>query len=318
MDELDAAIFRELHRERAFLWGGIDPRLGTTELADRLDVDRTTVWSRLKAWEENGFLMRQEVVPNPGLFKAGIAVGALRIDDPRLKEEVFESLELVDGVLCWLDQVGPWVLLACARETADSLDRCTRLIEELRGVDEVRECIPFTPPKSRTEPTTRDWRIVAKLRETPDLPLAKIAEDVGVSRRTFTRRYGKLLEAQAVWSVPAFDFSRYEGATLARFSATLSEGADTAHLMNRCRKEVEGALWIDSLDRVAPGHTYPYTWVDVFCHLPSVGETEQIQMWLMDQPDVQSVECFFPRAWHVVTDWFDERIQARMKEPASQ
>lgn len=91
-------------------------------------------------------------------------------------------------------------------------------------------------------------------------------------------------------------------------------GADTAALINRCRSELDGALWLDSLDRAAPGHGKPYTWVDVFCHLPSAGETERVRTWLLDQPDVQEVECYFPRAWHVVTDWFDERIEARLEK----
>lgn len=314
MDDLDAAIFRELHRDRTFLWGGIDPRMGATELADRLDVDRSTIWSRLKGWEEDGFMLGQEVVPHPGLFGAGIAGGGIRVDDPRDKEEVFESLALVDGVISWLDQVGPWVLLALALESARSLDRCTRLIGELAGVAEVAPCIPFTPPESQLEPTARDWRIVAALRERPQRSLADVAEEVGISRRTLTRRYGELLEAQAVWSFPLFDFSRYRGATLARFSSVLPPDADTAALVNRCRSELDGALWLDSLDRAAPDHGKPYTWVDVFCHLPSAGETERVQTWLLDQPDVQEVDCYFPRAWHVVTDWFDERIEARLEK----
>lgn len=318
MDDLDAGIFRELHRDRTFLWGGIDPRIGATELADRLDVDRTTVWSRLKAWEADGFLLGQEVVPNSKLFGAGIGGGAFRVDDPRNKDEVFASLELVDGVLTWLDQVGPWVLLGCARESAKSLERCTRLIGELPGVAEVAECLPFLPPESEIEPTARDWRIIAALREDPKRPLAEVAEEVGVSRRTLTRRYGQLLEAQAVWSFPTFDFSRYRGATLARFAVVLPPGADTAGLINRCRDELDGALWLDSLDMAAPGHDYPYTWVDAFCHLSSAGETEPVQVWLMDQPDVEEVMTFFPRRWHMVADWFDERIEAQLRkaEPA--
>lgn len=313
MDELDAAIFRELHRDRSFLWGGIDIRLGTTALAERLDVDRSTIWARLNAWEEGGFLVGQEVLPNPSLFGAGVAGGDIRVDDPRDKPEVFSSLELVDGVLAWVDQLGPWVLVAYARETAGGLDRCRRLVGELPGVDEASMCIPFRGPESLIEPTDRDWHILAGLRKDPDRPLAEVAEEVGVSRRTLTRRYSQLIETQAIWSFPTFDFSRYEGAAIARFVATLPADRDSADLVNASRREVPGVVWVERLDGLAPDNPYEFSWVDLYVHLAAPGDAEPIQGWLLDRPDVEDVEIFWPRAWHVVTDWFDERVRARIE-----
>lgn len=313
MDEFDAAIFRELHREREFLWGGVDPRLGATSLADRLEVNRTTIWSRLKAWEEEGFLLGQEVVPNPSLFGAGLAAGSLRIDDPRGKEEVFAALRLVDGVLVWIDQVGPWVMLGYAHESPRTLDRCTRLIGEIRGVEEVTECIPFQGPEPTLAPTGRDWRIIAALRRGRGRRLAQVAEEVGINARTLTRRYRRLLESQAVWSFPTFDFSRYRDAAIARFLVFLEPEGDSLALVNACRRGLSGAVWVVSLDQLVPGHDYEQTWVDAFCHLAAPGKAESVQTWLLDQPHVVDVEIYWPKAWHMVPDWFDDRIARRLE-----
>lgn len=73
-------------------WGSLDPRISTREVARRLRLDPTTVWSRLRSWQRNGFLLGYSVVPNPTLFGAGLAGGSVRIADSRAKERFFRDL----------------------------------------------------------------------------------------------------------------------------------------------------------------------------------------------------------------------------------
>lgn len=312
VDETDAAILRELNRDRAFLWGGIDPRVGTSQIATRLRMDRTTVWARLKAWEREGFLIRHEVLPNPKLFGAGVAGGSVRVDDPLRKPEVLRSLELVHGVLGWIDQVGEWIGVGYANEAVGALDRCTRLVGQLPGVAEVSTCVPFVAPDSILTPTDRDWRILAALRAMPTRPLDDVAEAAGVSRRTFTRRYQQLLDARAVWSFPLLDFSHYRGATMARFLVIFSGMRAAASLVSAARRKIPGVVYVDALEKLAPGQDHDHPWADLYCHLRSAGETEDVCRWLLAQPNVADVELYFPRRWSVVPAWFDERIHARM------
>ena len=312
VDELDAAILREMFRGRMFLWGGGDPRLGTTELASRLGVDRTTVWSRLKAWKEERFLIRQEIVPNPSLFGAGVAGGDIRVDDPRRKSQVLDALQLVDGVLSGLDQVGPYVLLLYALESETALNRCTRLIRQLPNVDEVSTCIPFEPPRSELEPTASDWRILRAFRKSPDRPFAIVAKEAGVGARTLTRRYGELLNANAIWSFPVLDFSHYRGAVMARFVVVLSGPGETPSLINACQRGLRQMVWSEAVADASPTMAADAPWVDVYCHLTSAGEVEEVHRWLLGLPFVKAVEVYFPRSWFVVTSWFDERIQHRI------
>lgn len=312
MDSLDAAILRELRREQVLLWGGMDHRLSNREIADRLDVDRTTVWARLKAWREEGFLVRQEIMPNPALFGAGVAGGDIQVRDPRRKPEVVDKLKLVDGVLAGFDLVGPYIVMEYAMESQSALDRCTDLVAKLDGVDEVSMCIPLGPPTSSLEPTPRDWRIIHALREDPDRPLADVAETLGLSRRTLSRRYNQLLEADAVWPFPVFDYSNYRDAVLARFVVVLSRQGETPAFVNACLRELDDMVWRVALEEIKPDAETDTPWVDIFCHLPSAAETEDVRAWLLDLPHVEDVEIFFPKSWFVASDWFDERIEARL------
>lgn len=314
MDELDAAIFREMNRERAYFWGGLDPRVGTSEIARRVGVNRTTVWARLKAWQEDGFLVRQEVGPNPMLFGAGVAGGSLRVDDVASKEAVIAAMALVDGVLCWIDHVGEWIGLGYANESRLALDRCTRLLAELPGVAEVTPCVPYRAPESTIRPTARDWRILAALRSPPGRPLDEVAADAGVSGRTLARRYAQLLEARALWSFPVVDFTRYRGAAMARFVVTLAAGADTRALTRAAAKEVPGLVMAEALDQLVPTNPAVRPWVDIYCHLAAPGEAESVHAWLAARPQVEAVETFFPKAWGVVSSWFEERIERALKQ----
>lgn len=314
MDELDAAILREISRERVLLWGGGDHRLGAPQIAERLGVDRTTVWSRLKTWQEEGFLVRQEIIPNPGLFGAGVAGGDIQVKDPRRKAEALEELRLVDGVLAGFDQVGPYIILEYAMESQAALDRCTQLVAKLPSVDEVSMCVPLGPPASSIEPTARDWRILKALRDHPDRPLAEAAKAADLTRRTFNRRYNQLLAADAVWPFPVFDYSRYRGAVLVRFVAILSREGQTPAFVNRCQRELDEMVWRVALEEIKPDAEADHPWVDVFCHLASAAEVEDLHARLLDLPNVEAVEIFFPRSWFVVSDWFDERIEAQLQQ----
>lgn len=313
MDGLDAAILREMWRGQTLIWGGLDPRLGTTEIADRLDVDRTTVWARLKAWREAGFLVRQEVVPNPALFGAGVAVGDVRVDDPRERSAALEAIQLVDGILSGLDQVGPYTLLLYAVESEAALERCRRLVTQLPGVDEVSMCLPFEPPAITVEPTATDWRILAALRRLPDAPLHEVAEEAGISRRTLTRRYAELLDANAIWSFPVLDFTCYRDAVLARFMVLLPDPRAGPGLVNTCQQELEAMVWWDAMDHLSSEVELDEAFVDIYCHLGSAAEVEEVQTWLLGLDGVGEVEVFFPKAWFVVSSWFDERISPMLK-----
>ena len=71
-------------------------------------------------------------------------------------------------------------------------------------------------------------------------------------------------------------------------------------------------VWWEALEDLAPTAAKVEPWVDVYCHLSTAAEAEDVQRWILDHDQVADVEVYFPRRWFVVPAWFDERIAARM------
>ncbi len=314
VDDLDMGILREMSRGPVVFWGGMDPRVSTAEIADRIGVNRTTVWSRLKSWEKAGFLIRQEVIPNPRLFGAGVAYGGVRVDDPRRKAEVLHALALMDGVIGGLDAVGPWIGIEYAHESMAALKRCGRLVGALPGVDEVSTCVAFNPPPHRFEPDQRDWRILAAMRRAPRERLALIAKEAGLSPRTLTRRYRELLEGHAFWSFPVFDFTRYHGASMARFNLTLAGADEARSFESACRKRFDQLVWLSVLESVDSESNSPVVLADTYFHLAAPGEADDLHQTLLGMADVKDAHLGFPKATFIVTEWFEERIEVQLRK----
>ena len=129
MDALDHAILRELGRDQVLLWGGMDPRVSPTQLADRLGVDRGTIRTRILAWEKSGFLRRFVALPNPQLLGVGLAAGGVRVGDVKDKPRVLDDLALVDGMLSAMEHVGEWIGLAFVDDGKAALARRVKLLE---------------------------------------------------------------------------------------------------------------------------------------------------------------------------------------------
>src|SRR5687768_2459288 len=90
VDRLDVRILREIMRDRVVVWGSNDPRLSAETLARRVRADPTTVRDRLRAWQRSGFLQGFTVLPNMGIFGAGLASGAICVPDLRAKAAVLD------------------------------------------------------------------------------------------------------------------------------------------------------------------------------------------------------------------------------------
>lgn len=309
------AILRAISRERVLWWGSLDPRLCAEDVARLLRVDPGTIRARLRRWEKEGFLLGFEVVPNVRLFGARLGGGTMRVDDPRAKERVLRDLALVDGALVVADNVGPWMAIHLANESPAALARREAAVRRIAGVDELEPCIAHDAPPCSAKAGALDWRILQALRVAAHAPLAAAAERAGVSPKTFRRRYGALVEAGAVWSIPILDFTRWTGAVMARFIVSVAEGARPAEVAKGVRAAVP-----DLVDLALPsemGIGLPYRIVDVFASLPSAGAVEEATRALLDVPGSNGVEVVYPRRFHVYGHWFDERIAERLGAQAS-
>jgi DNA-binding Lrp family transcriptional regulator len=316
VDALDHAILRELGRDQVLLWGGMDPRVSATQLADRLGVDRGTIRARMRAWVACGFLRRFVALPNPHLLGVGLAAGGVRVSDVKDKPRVLDDLALVDGMLSAMEHVGEWIGLAFVDDGKAAIARRMKLLERVPGVAEVQPPLLWGAPLATIDPTPLQWRVLAALRasDARDAKLGELAKRVGVSPNTFHAHYDALVRGGAVWSVPELDFAKWDGAPLARLVVVLAPEASRASCLKALR-DIAPDLMPHPTPQPMAGDA---AFVSVMVHLPSLGAIEDAALRARALPDVREVEVLYPKSFRVYDAWFEERFpRAASTKPSS-
>lgn len=305
MDELDAAILRALYADRVLFWGALDPRLSAEAVAKKLKVAPTTVRARLAVWRERGFLLRYEVIPHPAHFGCAVAAGGIRIADPRAKPQLLEDLSLVPEALAALDHVGEWVGFALVQESEAQVDRARRLLARLPGVADVSPCRPLPTPPCSQKMTPLDWRIARALRKDPMRPISAAAREVGITTKTFSRRYAQLVRSRALWFAPVVDFTKWGGG-VGRFIVSGRDPSERTRVLAHLKRSPT-LLDMERLPPMPGGEVLADAWI----HLGSASAAEDVQRDLLAIQGVDSVEVLFPRKYDIFGSWSAARL-ARM------
>jgi DNA-binding Lrp family transcriptional regulator len=304
MDALDFEILREMGRNRVFLAGGAEPRLNAASIAERLGVDPTTVRDRLRAWEEDGFLLGYEVLPAPELFGARVEAASVRVSHEGGRSALVERLRGLPTAMAAIEHVGDWVGVGLLDEGRGA---DWSQVADLPSVAEVAPPFRVRSPAPTVQPSPLDWRILRAAHEQPRAGAGELAERVGIHRKTLARRYQALVEGRAVWFVPLLDFSAYSGAILARFFVTLSSDGRAA--------DVVGALR-GSVPELLEHATHPdLGLVELLLHLSSVGDLERATQVARRVPGVAGVEHVLPLRLHVFPTWFREALERAAPRP---
>lgn len=286
--DIDIDILREMYRSGGVTVAGVDPRLNANRIAHRLKVSRARVDSRLKEWTRYGLLERFDVWPNPALFdRVGFTVD-LRLADRFQKEEVIRHIGLLDGAVGGIDLAGAWISAQFIVPNETEVRRRVDLLRGLAGVAEVGEPILWARLEPTRGLTPLDLRILHVLRKYPTHPLSTIARHVGVSTRTITTRYGRLVEDLAVWFVPVLDF-RALAQPVVSVNVQLADSADHERVSHAFRRAYPQTL---EFVRVGFGPILPENVAVYFSLCPSSARVEELEGFLRGLPGVRSVELF--------------------------
>jgi DNA-binding Lrp family transcriptional regulator len=302
--DLDLAMLRVMYTSRGVSISGIDPRLNANRIARKLGVSRARVATRLRSWAQYGFLDRYDVWPNPYLFGlAGVSFD-VRVSDRFAKDAVLARIGLVPGAVGGLDFLGDWFAVTFVLPRDADASRTAALLRGFTGIAEVGEAVPWASSASEGTLTPLELRIVRALRQYPTDSLASIARHVGVSPRTITSRYGRLIDEQAVWFVPAFDFRALAEPVVA-LNLRFRSGAD--------RHEFDGALrrtYPRSLEfqRTEFEPALPETYGSYIVMERSVARTEELEVWVRQQPGVTDEEALIMKRVVSFPDTFDRLI----------
>ncbi|HKV90012.1 MAG TPA: winged helix-turn-helix transcriptional regulator, partial [Thermoplasmata archaeon] len=241
MPDIDLDIFRELYGGGGVTSFGVDPRINASVIARRLSVSRARVAARLAEWKRIGLIRRYDVWPNPALFGLDIATVDIRVNDRLRKGALYEKLGLIDGLVGGVDLLGEWSSVQLFAGTPGEMARRVELIRGLADVVEVSAPVPLARLEPEHPLTPLDLRIVRVLRRYPTASLAAVARHVGVSARTITTRYARLLDDHSVWFVPVLDFRSLPMPVLS-VQVTLDDPSDRASVAKGVRRAYPQAL----------------------------------------------------------------------------
>lgn len=310
VDASDLAILKAMGKQRVGLWGGVDPRISSSDIADRVDLHPSTVRARLRDWRESGFLQGYDVQVSPRLFEADLVIASVRVDDPSKKEEFLDELGLVEGIIGALVNVGPWVTAALVVEHPDAVDRRAKLLEKLPGATAVQEPWVTRLPVLSVDPTQLDWRIIRAVREGPDDELSKIADRVGVTPKTLTRRYRALLDGNAIWTVAVLDFRNYTGGIACRINLYVDDAGRYEEARDAFLDAYPDALETNPpppRDEGGPDRRSDRI-VEFLLHLPTAARVDEVLQEGSAIEGVDDAEVLFPRGYRPYRAWFDERV----------
>jgi DNA-binding Lrp family transcriptional regulator len=314
VDRLDGALLREMFRGRHLWVGGVDPRLSAGALARALRVDRTTIWARLKAWKDSGFLTGFDVVPNPDLFGRRFGAGSVRVDNPVQKDAVVRDLGLIDGIVGSQDMLGPWIVVLAACASTEDFERCSALLRRLNGVNETIPLVAFQCPSSTATPTPLDWKMIQELRKPPTPLPNELAKRLKISLKTVARHYDALIRNQLIWYIPLLDYTRYSNVAIVRFNVYLSATGDPSKIVRMLRSRFPE--YVDIADRsefaVDPARKVKH--IVTVLQLPTAALSEDVQTEILSMPGVAEVEVLFPRKTFSYPRWMAERILSRISD----
>jgi DNA-binding Lrp family transcriptional regulator len=304
-DSLDLDIYREMYRNSSPNLAGIDPRLNTTRIAQRLKIGRARVAARVKAWNDSGFLLRYDVWLNPAIFGWRGAWLGVQVENYRNKPTVLSRLALVEGAVFGIEFLGEWVSLALLAPDSATLKRSVELIQGLAGVRAIEPPIVWELPRPKRQLTPLDIRIVHALREQPTATLSATAQRVGISTRTMTRRYSELIDSWAVWFVPVFDF-RAISTPAVSVVITMAPGIAPEPVVRRVRTRFP--LTIDFLagDAGADAQTGRRFFLVM---PPSAAHLEELERFVAAMAGVVSVETNVMVRMHSFPVWFDRQLE---------
>ena len=181
------------------------------DVAGMLQVDVRTVSSRVHRWERGGFIKYYQVIPNYRLLGVRSTSILLGVEDPLAKPKALERIGLVDGVTSVMDFLGENILVWIAYYDENELARKEALLADISGSKGPERFMdePFGPVDMRL--TKLDWQILGSLRHDAMKPVTKVAQDLGVTRKTVSLHLDRLVRSNAFFVRTIFDVTRVKG-----------------------------------------------------------------------------------------------------------
>ncbi|MCI4373553.1 MAG: hypothetical protein L3K02_07935 [Thermoplasmata archaeon] len=318
MDATDLALVRGLYPNGIWVPWGIDPRITVGQVGRQAGLGRTSVWSRIRHWKKSGFFRPYEIRPNYRLFGVALRRTDLHISDPVDAKNVMDELELVDGVTsAWVGfgdtdstESVERVSVSFVDDNRTAVDRRMRILRRLSTRRRVDGPYAYRVPTVARPPTPLDWRIMAMLRANPRASPSAVARMIGITTRTLVRHRDALLDSQALWYFPLFDWSLHPSVTLRLY---WEEARGRAGLLRAVEERFPLCLpmSLDDMGYRRPGKD-GQALLGVRVPAPSPDAVQEIMMDLAQIPGVVRVRSDFQGPWRYYSQWVELELAGRL------
>jgi DNA-binding Lrp family transcriptional regulator len=301
---LDFEILREWSNEKSGALG-FDPRRSPEFIAKRLGVSPATVRRRVTDWRARGFLVGYDVLPHPALLGGRLAARMLGFPNPVAQAKAVDALSLIDGVI-QIEPARNSLLVVYYVDSESQGERRLRQFQAIEGTKGVSPEMPFGFPPCERRMSRSDWRLVLALRRHPEASVSVLAEEVGQSTRTTSRRLDALLDTGAVIFDLVFQFSRFYQ-TLASLAVTVepAERREAIDLQIRELFPQSIRAWGPEPPDDQRRTAVLYRWVTA----PTAAELDELTARAAHIPGVSKVFLWYGRATLPIQPWLNERIE---------
>lgn len=239
LDELDIQILRALMQGRTMLPSRPGLGLSFRAIAKSLAVSEGTIRNRIETMSSSGLIRGSTVFVNPKLLGLTCGTYGFQVSEKFEKKKVIEQLKLVEGMVIIQNHHGSYLGLAFMYENDDALQKKIALIKSIGG-SEGGLLDEMLFPTCNISLTKTEWRVISYLVKMKFQSYKKLGEDIGLSERTMNRIISRLIDVNAIFSVPTLNLKAIKGGVAADLVAFFASPEA------RCEAEAEILELIDN------------------------------------------------------------------------
>ncbi len=300
MDDLDVKIFRELGGPGSFQW---NVRETYSAIAKRIGVDEETVRRRLKRAEKLGSIMGWKMIPNPHLIGCESVCIDLDLRNEEEKEESLRKLKQVNGIIKILNYRGSGLQLTVYYPSEIEFQAIKEQIwSACDPKSEPAVWKVYFPSVDSYKFKTVDWMIIREILEDARKSIDPVANSIGVSIRTVTRRLTGLINQRVVYLQGTPRFENFSGLSCVFLlfcpDFTKKKRADQAVL--------------DEMPRIEIFNTSPLQYSTFVTIFDNLAEADEFLKFVQGLDGVMSVKMEIMRELILIQSWLRQEVTKRI------
>lgn len=275
-------------------------------IAKELRVDGKTVKLRIRRMEKIGFIKYYQIYPNYRLLGLeGEAAYIFEVRDMEAKYKAMEKVSLLDRVDYVFNFLGNALCVGFAYHDSKDHDKNLQLLEELTGCSSSLKFSEVKMPPIDITLNNIDWTIIRNLRHNAFKRLSQVADEIGVTTKTVTKRFEIMVSKNAFEISPVINPGRASDTITYAIIFFLEEDG---------RKDTVRRI-LDKFQSTCFLNYTPPTGHIMLCNFcRTLGEIEDALLLAKSIEGVSDARLFVPKELKEYSEWVDREIEKKIEE----